>query len=109
MSGADELFAARCEGPVLDIGCGPGRFVEALASRGIPVLGVDISRSAVDQTSRRGVCALFRDINDRLPGEGRWGTVLLVDGNIGIGGDGSWCAAGPSLSWRSAPTTTPTS
>lgn len=87
MSGADELFAARCEGPVLDIGCGPGRFVEALASRGIPVLGVDISRSAVDQTSRRGVCALFRDINDRLPGEGRWGTVLLVDGNIGIGGD----------------------
>ncbi|MDN5765435.1 MAG: bifunctional glycosyltransferase/class I SAM-dependent methyltransferase [Humibacillus sp.] len=87
MSSADELFAARCEGPVLDIGCGPGRFVEALASRGIPVLGVDISRSAIDQTSQRGVCALFRDINDRLPGEGRWGTVLLADGNIGIGGD----------------------
>ena len=22
-----------------------------------------------------------------LPGEGRWGTVLLLDGNVGIGGD----------------------
>ena len=36
MSSADELIVSRCEGPVLDIGCGPGRFVEALASRGIP-------------------------------------------------------------------------
>lgn len=87
MSSADELFVSRCEGPVLDIGCGPGRFVEALASRGVPVLGVDVSRAAVDQTSRRGVSALIRDIHDRLPGEGRWGTVLLADGNIGIGGD----------------------
>lgn len=87
MSRADELLVSRCEGPVLDIGCGPGRFVEALASRGVPVLGVDISRGAVDHTSRRGVCALFRDIHGPLPGEGRWGTVLLADGNIGIGGD----------------------
>ena len=87
MSGADDLLASRCEGPVLDIGCGPGRFVEALASRGLPVLGVDISRAAVAETTRRGVCALFRDIHERLPGEGRWGTVLLADGNIGIGGD----------------------
>jgi hypothetical protein len=26
-------------------------------------------------------------VQDRLPGEGRWGSVLLMDGNIGIGGD----------------------
>lgn len=87
LSEADEVLVSRCEGPVLDIGCGPGRFVEALGSRGIPALGVDLSRSAVDRTRQRGVSALVRDVNDRLPAEGRWGTVLLADGNIGIGGD----------------------
>ena len=87
MSAADEMLASRCEAPVLDIGCGPGRFVEALGARGIPVLGVDVSRAAVAQTAGRGVPALLRDVYDRLPGEGRWGTVLLADGNIGVGGD----------------------
>ena len=33
---------------------------------------------------------LTRSVGDRLPGEGRWGTVLLADGNIGIGGDPGW-------------------
>ena len=31
--------------------------------------------------------ALRRSVFDELPGEGRWPTVLLIDGNIGIGGD----------------------
>jgi hypothetical protein len=31
--------------------------------------------------------ALVRDVFDRVPGEGRWQTALLADGNIGIGGD----------------------
>ncbi|MEO7236903.1 MAG: DUF2064 domain-containing protein [Lapillicoccus sp.] len=87
LSEADEVVVSRCEGPVLDIGCGPGRFVEALSSRGIPALGVDLSRTAVDHTRGRGASALVRDVHDRLPAEGRWGTVLLADGNIGIGGD----------------------
>ncbi len=87
MSPADDLLVSRCEPPVLDIGCGPGRFVEALAAKGIAALGVDVSRDAVARTSGRGGCALARDVHDRLPGEGRWGTVVLADGNIGIGGD----------------------
>ena len=87
LDAADDLVVARCEGPVLDIGCGPGRFVEALACRGVPALGVDLSRSAVARTRRRGASALVRDVHDRLPAEGRWRTVLLADGNIGIGGD----------------------
>jgi hypothetical protein len=33
------------------------------------------------------VSALLRDVFDPVPGEGRWGTALLADGNIGIGGD----------------------
>ena len=30
---------------------------------------------------------MLRDVFDRVPGTGRWMTVLLADGNIGIGGD----------------------
>ena len=36
---------------------------------------------------RLGGPALRRSVFDPLPGEGRWGTALLLDGNIGIGGD----------------------
>jgi len=82
----DRLALSRCEGPVLDIGCGPGRIVTALAERGIPALGVDISAQAVLLTTKRGAPALRRPVQEPLPGEGRWGSVLLMDGNIGIGG-----------------------
>src|SRR5579859_2458892 len=73
--------------PVLDVGCGPGRIVAALAGRGVPALGVDPVRAAVALARRRGAPALQRSVFDRLPGEGRWATVLLFDGNVGIGGD----------------------
>ncbi|MER5893432.1 methyltransferase domain-containing protein [Streptomyces sp. NPDC001876] len=84
---ADLSALRRCEGPVLDIGCGPGRLVAALAARGHRALGIDVSEAAVDRTLRLGASALHRSVFEPLPGEGRWGTVLLVDGNIGIGGD----------------------
>ncbi|MEV7612141.1 methyltransferase domain-containing protein [Streptomyces sp. NPDC089799] len=84
---ADESVLTRCRGAVLDIGCGPGRLVAALAERGRSVLGIDVSPAAVAQTVRRGGTALCRSVFDPLPGERRWNTVLLMDGNIGIGGD----------------------
>ncbi|MFE7324378.1 class I SAM-dependent methyltransferase [Streptomyces sp. NPDC057565] len=84
---ADLSALRRCEGPVLDIGCGPGRLVAELASRGHRALGIDVSAAAVAHTLRIGGSALHRSVFDPLPGEGRWGTVLLIDGNIGIGGD----------------------
>lgn len=87
ITAADELMLSRCEGPVLDVGCGPGRLVEFLAAQGIPALGIDISESAVRQTAARGGSVLRRAVEHRLPAEGRWGTVLLADGNLGIGGD----------------------
>jgi SAM-dependent methyltransferase len=83
---ADEELLRRCRPPVLDIGCGPGRLTIALAERGIPVLGVDISRTAVARVHRAGACAMHRSVFDPLPGQGRWVTALLADGNIGIGG-----------------------
>ncbi|KIF06641.1 hypothetical protein PL81_06405 [Streptomyces sp. RSD-27] len=84
---ADETVLARCTGPVLDVGCGPGRLVAALAGLGHTALGVDVTPEAVARTVRAGGSALCRSVFDPLPGEGAWGTVLLMDGNIGIGGD----------------------
>ncbi|MGV9424260.1 methyltransferase domain-containing protein [Streptomyces sp. NPDC003656] len=83
----DRAVLDRCEGPVLDIGCGPGRLVAELVARGLHVLGVDVSAAAVARTHRLGGRALRRSVFDPLPGEGDWGTVLLMDGNVGIGGD----------------------
>jgi SAM-dependent methyltransferase len=83
---ADEELLRLCRGPVLDVGCGPGRLTLALTERGIPALGVDISRAAVARVRQAGAPALHRSVFDPLPGLGRWATVLLADGNIGIGG-----------------------
>lgn len=84
---ADESVLARCRGSVLDIGCGPGRLVAALAERGHRALGIDVTPAAVTRTVRRGGTALCRSVFEPLPGERRWHTALLIDGNIGIGGD----------------------
>jgi glycosyltransferase A (GT-A) superfamily protein (DUF2064 family)/SAM-dependent methyltransferase len=83
----DQLVVSRCRGPVLDLGCGPGRMVQALNEAGVPALGVDISAMAVKEARSRGALAIHSSLADRLPAEGRWGTVLLMDGNIGIDGD----------------------
>jgi glycosyltransferase A (GT-A) superfamily protein (DUF2064 family)/SAM-dependent methyltransferase len=83
----DHMVLARCEAPVLDLGCGPGRMVRALVEAGVCALGIDMSAEAVDLARQHGVPALRARLEQRLPAEGRWGTVLLVDGNVGIGGD----------------------
>ena len=84
---SDHELLARCSGSTVDIGCGPGRMTAALMARGVAALGVDVVAEAVRQTNARGGMALERDVFSRLPGEGRWDTALLADGNIGIGGD----------------------
>jgi SAM-dependent methyltransferase len=83
----DAALLDQCRGATLDIGCGPGRMTRALAERGHAVLGIDIVPEAVRMTRRRGGVALVRDVFRPVPGEGRWRTALLADGNIGIGGD----------------------
>jgi SAM-dependent methyltransferase len=83
----DAMVVSRCEPPVIDIGCGPGRMVTALQRAGRPALGIDISKTAVALGAGRGGQILRRRLDDPLPAEGRWGTALLLDGNIGIGGD----------------------
>jgi SAM-dependent methyltransferase len=83
----DNTVLGLCEGPTIDLGCGPGRLVTRLTERGIPALGIDLSATAVGLARRSGAPALRRDIFGPLPGIGRWQTVLLADGNVGLGGD----------------------
>ncbi|GAA3350963.1 class I SAM-dependent methyltransferase [Amorphoplanes nipponensis] len=83
----DSGMLNRCSGPTLDVGCGPGRLINALSRWGCPALGVDVSATAVRMARARGATALRRDVFGQLPGHGRWRHLLLADGNIGIGGD----------------------
>jgi hypothetical protein len=59
----------------------------ALSDRGVRALGVDVSPSAVAMARSRGATALNRDIFSLGAGRRRWQHILLVDGNVGIGGD----------------------
>lgn len=86
---ADESVLDRATGPVIDLGCGPGRHLHGLARRGVYAVGVDISPVAVALARGRGARAMEASIFGDLPGVGSWRTALLLDGNLGIGGDPS--------------------
>lgn len=83
----DEALLGRAAGPVLDVGCGPGRLVRALRDRGVDALGVEISPTAVALARGWGAPVLQRSVFDHLPRRGLWRSVLLLDGSVGIGGD----------------------
>ena len=90
LAAADAVDGAAIEaanGPVLDVGCGPGRMVRAAAVRGHLALGIDVSAAAIRIARSQGLPVLHRSVFERLPALGRWGTAILMDGNIGIGGD----------------------
>ena len=73
---------------VLDLGCGPGRHTAALHQRGLRALGVDTSPAAVALAQDRGAPAVCADALGPLPGAHHgWDGVLLLNGNLGIGGD----------------------
>ena len=85
--GADEVLRDRCTGPTLDLGCGPGRLTRALVARGLECLGVDVAPVAVALARHGGTPVLHASAFDAVLDDTRWSTVLLADGNIGIGGD----------------------
>jgi len=83
---ADAGVLDRAVGPVLDVGCGPGRHVLALALRGVLAVGVDVTPAAVRYARARGAPVFRGSVFAAVPGVGHWRTALLLDGNIGIGG-----------------------
>jgi SAM-dependent methyltransferase len=82
----DAAVLAGVEAPVLDVGCGPGRHLAALAEAGHDALGVDLSPFAVRVARDRGGIAMSGSVFDDVPRAGAWRTALLLDGNVGIGG-----------------------
>ncbi len=83
----DDGLLARCDGATLDVGCGPGRLVRALLGAGISCTGLDVAPVAVELARSGGGQVLHASIYDPVLDDTRWSTVLLADGNIGIGGD----------------------
>lgn len=83
----DRRVLRRLRGSVLDIGCGPGRMVRASIDAGFPALGIDVSTAAVALARRAGLPVLRRSVFEPAARGARWSTLLLLDGNVGIGGD----------------------
>jgi SAM-dependent methyltransferase len=82
----DQAIMADVEAPALDLGCGPGRHLAALRALGKRGLGVDLSPVAVALARGRGADAISGSLWAGVPGGRSWRTILLLDGNIGIGG-----------------------
>lgn len=87
VSPAERALLARARPPVLDVGCGPGRIAAHLAGQGVRALGLDIAAPAVRLARARGAAAAVGSVFGPVPGAGAWGTVVLLDGNLGIGGN----------------------
>lgn len=82
----DDSVLQRCSAATLDVGCGPGRMTAALHRRGVAALGIDSDPTAVQLARKAGALVRQCDVFGNVPLVGRWSSVLLVDGNIGIGG-----------------------
>ncbi len=87
-SGAGAAGRQGARGPVLDLGVGAGRVALYLQERGLRVTAVDASPGAAEVCRRRGVADVrLGDVNDP-PADQPWAAVLLLCGNLGLGG--SW-------------------
>ncbi|MCY0904408.1 class I SAM-dependent methyltransferase [Arthrobacter sp. H14-L1] len=82
----ERSLVAGLSGPLLDIGCGPGRLLAAAASFGITAMGLDTSTQAVQQALDRGTRAVRQSVFETVSHTGRWRSAVLLDGNIGIDG-----------------------
>lgn len=83
-----ELVPLIKQGPVLDLGAGAGRAALYLQELGLPVTAVEASPGAAEVCRRRGVADVRSgDLNDP-PADLPWAGVLLLGGNLGLGG--SW-------------------
>ena len=81
----DRVAVAHCAGRVLDVGAGAGSHSLAIQGRGLSVVAVDASPTAVQVMTRRGVRdARVGDLFDSYPEP--FDTVFVLQ-NIGIVGD----------------------
>jgi RimJ/RimL family protein N-acetyltransferase len=82
-------LAARAGGPVLDLGAGAGRASLWLQDQGVEVTAVESSPGAAAVCRDRGVRDVrLADLLRDPPTDRRWQVLLLLCGNLGLGG--SW-------------------
>lgn len=74
------FVAARCDGPVLELGVGSGRLAGPMAERGLAVVGLDGSSEMLDRCDRSGTgnIHLVRGDMRALPFRGPVGAVLIA-------------------------------
>jgi SAM-dependent methyltransferase len=78
---------AHATGAVLDLGAGAGRHAVHLQLAGHAVTAVDASPGAVTVCRARRIADVrLADLSDHAFEE-RWDTILLMGGNLGLGGD----------------------
>ena len=75
---AELELLSRAPAPVLDVGCGAGRLVLALAQQRVPALGVDVAAAAVRLGRERGAPVLEASVFETVPGHGWWASALLA-------------------------------
>ena len=72
-------------GRVLDVGCGAGRVALHLQSRGLDVVGIDVSPLAVEAARSRGVrdarVLALEDVDGSI---GEFDTIVLYGNNLGL-------------------------
>ena len=74
-------------GRVLDVGCGGGRLCLEAQSRGLEVVGIDISPGAVEACRRRGVRDVrLLGIDDADESLGLFDTIVMFGNNFGLFG-----------------------
>lgn len=67
-------------GPILDLGCGDGIFLEHLKSKGVDGIGFDISERAIELAKARGISCQVFDLGEKLPFEDNsFEVVTLID------------------------------
>ena len=72
-------------GRVLDVGCGAGRHCIYLQERGHQVVGIDVSKLAVEVCRRLGVQDVHQVPLGRLtPAYGEFDSVLMMGHNFGL-------------------------
>ncbi len=83
----EQRVLAQLRGPVLDVGCGPGRHLLWLQAHGTEAVGIDISTRTVEVARDRG-CTDVRvmSVFDLDFEPGTFGAVIMMSNNMGIGG-----------------------
>jgi len=83
----EAVALSSAHGRVLDIGCGGGRHALHLCGRGLPVSGLDVSPGALWVAGQRGLSRrVWASVSPPPFASGIFDTLLLLGGNLGIGG-----------------------